>query len=81
MENILVPHDADGNVVDVNNISANLGACKAEHEKKVELLKEQTNHEKNQEKGNIKLEINFFTSRNEGKTGGKDESTCRRVSW
>jgi hypothetical protein len=26
MENILVPCDADGNVVDVNNISANLGA-------------------------------------------------------
>jgi hypothetical protein len=26
MENILVPRDADGNVVDVNNISANLGA-------------------------------------------------------
>jgi hypothetical protein len=27
MDNILVPYDADGNVVDVNNISANLGAC------------------------------------------------------
>ncbi len=26
VENILVPPDADGNVVDVNNISANLGA-------------------------------------------------------
>jgi len=26
MENILVPRDADGNVVDVNNISANFGA-------------------------------------------------------
>jgi hypothetical protein len=26
MDNILLPRDADGNVVDVNNISANLGA-------------------------------------------------------